>query len=184
MISERPSCSSACILSAQQGNQAAKDAVVSSYQPLLWALAKRLGCDYSGWEELVQAGNVGLLYALERYDKDREVKLSTYAVPWIMGEMRKEIRRQQCLAVSIDEAADEDGQSLYDILVGASDLDISQLDLKIALSKLEYEERIVVCLRFFRDQTQKEAALLMGKSQAQISRLENRALDALRSMLM
>ena len=183
MSSEWLNCSNSEIINAQNGDQAAKEAIICAYQPLLWSLAKRLRCDYVGCEELVQAGNIGLLYALERYDVQRPVKLGTYAVPWILGEMRRAIRRQQKETVSMDEAVGEDGQNLHDILVGCPEVDVAQIDLKLALLKLEYDERILVCLRFFRDQTQKEAALLMGKSQAQISRMERRALDALREML-
>ena len=184
MFSDQQCCSPECIIRAQQGDQNAKDTVIDMHQPLLWSLAKRLRGNGTGCEELVQAGNVGLLYALERYNAQRQVKLSTYAVPWILGEMRRTMKRIWDGTISIDEAFGEEGQNLHGILVGCPDMDIAQLDLHWALSKLEYEERLLICLRFFQDQSQKQAALLMGKSQTQISRVERRILDTLREMLM
>ena len=73
MSSEWLSCSNSEIINAQKGDQAAKEAIIYAYQPLLWSLAKRLRCDYVGCEELVQAGNIGLLYALERYDAQQRL---------------------------------------------------------------------------------------------------------------
>jgi len=58
-----------------------------------------------------------------------------------------------------------------------------RIALKLALETLDKEARTLVLLRYFRGMTQMETARLMGKSQAQISRMERRALDWLKGAL-
>ena len=184
MKADTPVCSQDLIDDAQHGDRHALEKIVCMHQPLLWSLAKRLSCSWISLEELVQAGNVGLLHALRRYSGEWTVKLTTYAVPWILGEMRRAMKRSENCACSLDESIGEDnGQTLYDTLSGCETIDIAQVDLRMALSRLEQNAQVLICLRYFRDRTQKEAALLMGKSQAQISRMESRALLSLRTML-
>ena len=78
---------------------------------------------------------------------------------------------------------DEEGLSLYDVFAGSDGMNIPYLDLRMAISRLNKEEQMLICLRYFRDRSQKESAVIMGKSQTQISRIECRALDTLRMML-
>ena len=183
MNREESLCGQELIDRAQQGNRQAMDTVIEMHQPLLWSLAKRLCCTRVSLEELVQAGNIGLLCALGRYQSRKQTKLTTYAVPWILGEMRRAIKQAEDFACSLDEGMGEDSQTLHDTLVGCEGVDADQVDLRAALSKLAPEAQILLSLRYFRDKTQKEAAMLMGKSQAQISRIESRALMALQGML-
>lgn len=83
---------------------------------------------------------------------------------------------------SLDADAGAEGTPLAERLPGG-EIDVDAVDLRLALSRLGAEERRVILLRYFRDRTQAEAAATLGKSQAQISRIENRALDALRALL-
>jgi len=62
-------------------------------------------------------------------------------------------------------------------------LNIQHIDLRLALAKLSTEEQIVICMRYYRDKTQRESAVLLGKSQAQISKMERRALNTLYGLL-
>ena len=57
------------------------------------------------------------------------------------------------------------------------------IDLKTAFVSLKPEEQKIIALRYFRGKTQKETALLLCKSQAQISKAERRILDRLRCQL-
>ena len=68
-------------------------------------------------------------------------------------------------------------------LTGAGGIDEERLALRMALDALPGEERRVILLRYFRDVTQQETARLLGKSQAQVSRIERRALAALRAAM-
>lgn len=171
------------ICNAQRGDMAALDALMKQYCSLVNMLAGRLLKENAGREELVQAGNLGLLYAIKHYDASQETKLITYAVPWILGEMRSVSRRMQTEAHSLDRPIDGEQMTLYDVLCGTSGVDIGKMDLRLALSRLKQDEQILICLRYYRDKTQKETAEILRKSQAQISRMERHALDELHAML-
>ncbi len=63
-------------------------------QRLIQSLASSLA-NGRALDDLVQAGNVGLLEAVKRYDPQRDAQFSTYAYNWVMGEIRLEIRRER-----------------------------------------------------------------------------------------
>lgn len=83
--------------------------------------------------------------------------------------------------VSLD--ADEEGVAPLEERLAGGEIDIEAVDLRMALGRLSQEERRLILLRYYADKTQKETAEAMHKSQAQVSRIERRALDALRAML-
>lgn len=171
------------IRAAQEGDPQAMDGLLRMHQGMIHLLAGRLRCQSSSMDELIQAGNLGLVRALERYDCSLNTKLITYAVPWILGEMRRMLKQIEKSTYSFDRPMDEAGQTLLDVLAGEEGINIQHIDLRMALEKLSSEERMLICLRYYRDKTQRESAELLGKSQAQISRLERQALDTLRALL-
>ena len=198
---------------AQKGDQEAMAQLLKMNQPLLRALAGRLCNPGPLLDELMQAGSIGLMQAVRRFDPGRGAKLTTYAVPWMLGEMKRALRcalestgvqakRAQSLrseeetACTMDrqlaiqgakamerplsvEAFEEEGHAL----TGDNDIDLDRLALRMALPSLVPQERGVLLLRYYRNLTQKETARLLGKSQAQISRIERRALDTLRTLI-
>ena len=113
------------------------------------------------------------------------IQFITYAVPWILGEMKKTLRKNSDaqFTVSMQEELGEDGVTLEETLSGSDNIDFSGLELRIALSQLDSEEQRLICLRYFRDKTQKETADLLKRSQAQISRMEHKALDKLHNIM-
>lgn len=179
MLSEQE----ALICHAQSGDRQALDVLVKENYGMIGALAGRLFCEWVSREELVQAGILGLLHAIARYDVSRGAKLMTFAAPWILGEMRRAIRQARKNEYSLDQTGNEDEYSLYDVICGDGAVNLGHIDLRLAISQLNQDEQMVICLRYYRDKTQKEAAVLLGKSQTQISRIERRALDALHAML-
>jgi len=182
-MSSDQACIDELILRAKQGEEQAIQKLLYMHQWLVRLLAGRICREQISFEELIQAGNLGFLYALGHYEALHGAKLSTYAVPWILGEMRRLIRMTENRAYSLDEPMDEEGLSLYDVFAGSDGMNIPYIDLRMAISRLNKEEQMLICLRYFRDLTQKESAVIMGKSQTQISRIECRALDTLRMML-
>lgn len=170
---------------AQQGDREAMQALLAPHRALLVSLARRLFCPESAHAELVQAGYLGLMRAVQRYDPSRGVQLMTYAVPWILGEMKSALRQlaRPAGVLSLEEERGEGGASLLDVLSAGEGIDLEHVNLRLALQQLDAEEQRILCLRYFRDRTQQETACLLGRSQAQVSRMENRALDRLRTLL-
>ena len=171
------------IVLAQQGDMQAMQALVDLHLPLIGALAARLRIPYMEKDALIQAGCMGFMQAVRRYACGRETKLTTYAVPWILGEMKRAIRRETSFCLSLDGEAESGEGSLLCTLSGSEGIDVTAVDLRMAHEKLTEDLRMVVCLRYFRDKTQKETALLLKKSQTQISRMERQALDHLHALL-
>ena len=190
---------------AQKGDQEAMAQLLEMNQPLLRALAGRLCNPGPLLDELMQA--------VRRFDPGRGAKLTTYAVPWMLGEMKRALRcalestgvqakraqllhREKETACTLNrqlamqgakamerplsvEAFEEEGHAL----TGDNDIDLDRLALRMALPSLVPQERGVLLLRYYRNLTQKETARLLGKSQAQVSRIERRALAALRAAM-
>jgi RNA polymerase sigma-B factor len=75
----------------------ARDELVSMYLPLVEALARRHGRRGTEHEDLVQAGSIGLLAAIERFDPDRGTEFTAFAVPTIVGELKRHQRDRTSL---------------------------------------------------------------------------------------
>lgn len=80
------------ILLAQNGNAEAKDKLISQNTGLIWSIAKRFLNRGYELEDLYQIGALGLLKCIDKFDIGYDVKFSTYAVPMIMGEIKRFLR--------------------------------------------------------------------------------------------
>ena len=85
---------------AHQGDKAARDRLVQENMPLVWSIVRRFSNRGYEPEDLFQIGSIGLLKAIDRFDTAYEVKFSTYAVPLIIGEIRRYLRDDGMLKVS------------------------------------------------------------------------------------
>ena len=86
-------------------------------------------------------------------------------------------------AESIHRETGEDGFTLEDVLTEGSMEErlVEQISLREAIAKLPERERMVIDLRYFHGLTQDRAARILGVSQVQVSRIEKKALQALRT---
>ena len=88
------------IISAQNGDKDEMAKLVEENQGLIWNIAKRfLGRGYDK-EDIYQIGCMGFIKSIRRFDASFDVKLSTYAVPYIMGEIKKFLRDDGPIKVS------------------------------------------------------------------------------------
>ncbi|HEX4110496.1 MAG TPA: SigB/SigF/SigG family RNA polymerase sigma factor [Solirubrobacteraceae bacterium] len=82
----------ALFLRARAGDVAARTALVERYLPLARQLARRYQRAEEPFDDLVQVASLGLLKAVDRYDPSREVVFSSYAVPTVLGELKRHFR--------------------------------------------------------------------------------------------
>jgi RNA polymerase sigma-B factor len=75
-----------------QGDQAAREALVRRFMPLARSLARRYDRSSEPFEDLLQVASLGLLKALDRFDPSRGHPFASFAVPTILGEMRRHFR--------------------------------------------------------------------------------------------
>jgi len=76
----------------RDGDLSARDALVERFLPLAHYLARRYRNSDAHAEDLVQVASIGLLNALDRYDPDRGIAFSSFAVPTILGEIKRYFR--------------------------------------------------------------------------------------------
>lgn len=70
----------------------AREELITRYLPLVKSLARRFGSRGQPVEDLIQVGSIGLIKAIDRFDLERGVELSTYATPTILGEIKRYFR--------------------------------------------------------------------------------------------
>jgi RNA polymerase sporulation-specific sigma factor len=226
------------IRKAKKGDEQSKKVLVENNVLLIKSIVNRFknkGVDY---DDLFQLGSIGLLKAINNFDEKFNVKFSTYAVPMIIGEIKRFMRddgeikvsrliKVQAIKISkyiekrlidtgkeptIEEIANyfniekddvvlamdsskltvslyenvndgnEKSQPLIDKLPSnfSEDDHVDKLFIKTLLSKLTEREKKLIELRYFRDKTQGEVAKILGVSQVQVSRLENKILKELK----
>jgi RNA polymerase sigma-B factor len=76
----------------EQGDLAARAQLIEQYMSLVRSLARRYSYRGEQLEDLVQIGAIGLIKAIDRFDLDRGVELTTYATPNIIGEIKRHFR--------------------------------------------------------------------------------------------
>jgi RNA polymerase sigma-B factor len=75
-----------------QGDKLAREELITRYLPLVRSLARRFMSRGQPLEDLIQVGSIGLIKAIDRFDLERGVELSTYATPTILGEIKRYFR--------------------------------------------------------------------------------------------
>ncbi|WP_352399018.1 SigB/SigF/SigG family RNA polymerase sigma factor [Anaerotignum sp.] len=88
------------ILQAKEGNRQAKEILLQENSGLVWSVVRRFQGRGVEMEDLYQIGSIGLLKCIEKFDFSFEVKFSTYAVPMIIGEIRRFLRDDGTIKVS------------------------------------------------------------------------------------
>ncbi len=76
----------------EQGDLAAREQLIEQYLALVRSLARRYSYRGEQLEDLVQIGCIGLIKAIDRFDVNRGVELTTYATPNIIGEIKRHFR--------------------------------------------------------------------------------------------
>jgi RNA polymerase sigma-B factor len=99
------------------GDRRARDELAELFLPLARRLAKRYSNPYEPLEDLVQVASLGLLGAIDRFDPSRGIEFRSFAIPTILGELKRHFRNTgwtahvprgaQDLALRVDRAARE-----------------------------------------------------------------------------
>ena len=84
----------------KQGDQQAKEEYIKGNLRLVLSVIKRFNSSNENVDDLFQIGCVGLIKAINNFNTDLDVKFSTYAVPMIIGEIRRYMRDNSSIRVS------------------------------------------------------------------------------------
>ena len=127
----------------EHGDTDARDRLVENLMPLVRSLAARYAGRGEQLEDLVQVGAIGLIKAIDRFDTDRGVELTTYAVPTIVGEIRRHFR-DKAWAVHVPRRLKELNVRLSRLLDGlTTDLGRSPTIAELALAAGVEEEDVI-----------------------------------------
>lgn len=228
------------IRQAKLGDNNSKEILIAENVLLVKSIVYRFRNKGVDFDDLFQLGCMGLLKAVYNFNESFDVRFSTYAVPMIVGEIKRFLRDDGEIKVSriikynslkiakftelyiakngveptaqeISKALDisvedvilaldsnkmtvslydsvDDGQDKSQSLIEkipsneTEDDRVEKLYIKELLSRLQERERKLIILRYFRDKTQGEVAQVLGVSQVQVSRLENKILKKLKDM--
>jgi len=224
---------------AQLGDELAKENLITENSPLIKSVIKRFVNKGIEYDDLYQLGSLGFLKAISNFDKNFNVKFSTYAVPMIAGEVKRFLRDSGVMKISrsvktlsfkissyvenyiseyeksptIEEVANHFNVDVQDAVIAMeSNRKIVSLNTEIcdndgkgmsmeekiadednnydnfidnillyqSIANLTEREKKIIILRYFRDKTQREVATIMGVSQVQISRIENKVMEKLK----
>lgn len=224
---------------AQQGDEQAKERLITENSGLIWSIARRFLGRGTEADDLYQLGCLGFLKAVEGFDLEFGTQFSTYAVPKIAGEIRRflrddgavkvsrtikerattirtmknqlsnalgreptilEISRQTGLTPeeialaenataatqSIHRETGEEGFSLEHILsdTETEEAMVEKISLRQAIEALPERERTVLKLRYYHGLTQQRVSKVLNVSQVQVSRIEKKAIETLRNLML
>lgn len=182
---------------ASKGDLQARNILVEHNLRLVAHIIKKYYSNISDQDDLVSIGTIGLIKAINTFDIDKKIKLSSYASRCIENEILMHFRNlKKCQQdVSLNETidTDKDGNplTLIDVL-SVDDNIFDTLNTKLNRNKLaEYieseldsREKQVIILRYGlgngTPMTQREVADILNVSRSYISRIETKALATLR----
>ncbi|HEX7928676.1 MAG TPA: RNA polymerase sigma factor FliA [bacterium] len=124
-----------------------REEVVLEYAPLVRQIANRLAARLPAnldRDDLVQAGMIGLLDAIEKYDSRREAQFRTYAEFRIRGAMLDDLRAGDWVPRSVRENADKIGHAMRELTQTLGHMpEESQIAAKLGISLAEYHELLI-----------------------------------------
>ena len=182
---------------ATNGDKEARNKLVEHNLRLVAHIIKKYYGMQSEQDDLVSIGTIGLIKAVDTYDMNKNIRLSSYASRCIENEILMHFRNAKKSAqdISLNETidTDKDGNplTLLDIMA-VDDNIIDTLDLKFNSRKLgqyineelDEREKKIIILRYGLDgnepMTQKNVAKLLNISRSYVSRIETRALKILK----
>lgn len=144
----------------QRGDKGERDRLVVDNMPLVWSMVGRFSSSGKDKEELFQIGMIGLMQAIDRFDTTYDVRFSTYAVPLILGEIRRFLRDDNPIKVSRTIA--EHRKQIQTLQQGQEDISVDQIVEKTGLTR----EDVVLAMASARPVTSiYETAYDSGESQ-------------------
>ena len=183
----------------KEGDRAARNTLIEHNLRLVAHIVKKYSSGQSDQDDLVSIGTIGLIKAIDTFDSDKKIRLSSYASRCIENEILMFFRSQKktALDVSLDESidTDKDGNplTLMDIL-SCDDNIAEKLETKINIEKaykeidsLPERERRIIVMRYGlyggKPLTQKETAEKLNISRSYVSRIEKKTIALLCEMI-
>ncbi len=189
-----------CLEKVKLGDKEAKEKLINHNMRLVAHIVKK----YSGsaeTDDLISVGSIGLIKAINTYERGKGTQLATYTARCIENEilmlLRANKKHKNDMYLSDPVGTDKDGNelSLMDLLCEKEDTVFLKVDrgierekfLKFIKGVLTEREYVVLCLRYGlkgeRVYAQREVAKFLKISRSYISRIEKKGLEKLRAVV-
>jgi RNA polymerase sigma-B factor len=177
--------------SSESGARTAeRNRLIETNLPLVRALARRYVTQTDTFDDLVQAGTIGLIKAVDGFRPDRGRNLAAYAVPTIVGELRRHRERSWPARITTGRSSTHAIQVVLDdtaLEAPISDVALergeNRIFLRTCFRALTKRERRIVALRYYRDLSEARIGAEIGLSQVQVSRVLKSSLEKMRNAL-
>lgn len=191
-----------CLIRLEKGDKGAKDELILHNMRLVAHVAKKYHSSEEDMEDLISIGTIGLIKAVSTFDMEYKNRFATYAIRCIENELlmyfRRTKRNKQEISLYEPIGTDKEGRQIHlmevllvdDIDIAGkmeenNDIGIIKSNIKNVLSEREY---MVICRRYGLDrepeETQREIAKEFGISRSYVSRIEKKALEKLKKLLL
>ena len=122
---------------AQNGSKEDMTKLIEDNSRLVWSIVRRFNGRGYDIEDLYQIGSIGLIKAIQRFDTSFEVRLSTYAVPYILGEIKRFIRDDGPIKVSrsIKELNTKINELKRQYLLNGKEITLEQICKELKIQK-------------------------------------------------
>ena len=190
-----------CLMRLRQGDQGAKEELILHNMRLVAHVAKKYQSGEDEVEDLISIGTIGLLKAVSTFDYDYGNRFATYAIRCIENELLMYFRRTKKIKMEISLfepiGTDKEGKQIHlmEVLLVDEidiskqmeqnrDIDMVKKNLDAVLTK---REAMIIKKRYGvfgeKEMTQREIAQKLGISRSYVSRIEKRALQKLKKLL-
>lgn len=179
---------------AASGNSEKMEILINKNTGLIWGIVKKfIGKGYET-DDLYQIACMGFIKAIKRFDKSYKVKLSTYAVPYILGEIKKFIRDDGIIKISrsikelgfkvlMESINDESNERKIFSELDEQTKIVEKITVEELVENLNTRDKEIIKLRFYKEKTQRQVGEILGISQVQVSRIEKRILSEFKEKL-
>lgn len=172
------------------------DKLISENINLIYFVLKKLNL-YNRCDEFFDIGMIGLIKGIKNFNPELGYKVSTYLCSTIRNEILMSMRKKELPTISFDDiiATDPNGNELTYHEITPSDVDIEKSiiekeEIKLVykcIDKLKDKEKFIICSLYgvnnHKQLTQSEIASKLNISQAQVSRLKNKTIAKIKTML-
>jgi RNA polymerase sporulation-specific sigma factor len=180
-----------------RGDKEARSIIIERNLRLVSHIIKKYYSSYEYPDELLSVGSLGLVKAVDTFKSGYGTRFATYGARCVQNEILMFFRSQRKLQneVSLNEQIDidKDGNPLtYSDIISTDENIVDDIDMKCHIEKLrelisavlDEREREIIVLRYglcgYQPRTQREVAAHLGISRSYVSRIEKKALEALR----
>ena len=183
------------------GDEEARNILIERNLRLVAHISKKYSTTNIDQDDLISIGSIGLIKAINSFDKDKNIRLATYAARCIDNEIlmfirtTKKTKAEVFLNESIGKDKDDNEITLIDVIEKEEMCVDDEIDLKLKIKELylkmkevlKEREINILKLRFglngIKPKTQHEIANMLGISRSYVSRIETKAIHKLAEVI-